>query len=85
MSAFSELCQQIVICRKCEVLAEYRTQVVPGDGDENADMMFIGEAPGTLEFVGIVKRTGDRTLVELPRDSRFCPKCQWLNIFRVTT
>jgi len=49
MSALSELCQQIVTCRKCETLAKYRIQVVPGDGAEDADIMFIGEAPGWHE------------------------------------
>ena len=49
MSALSELCQQIVTCRKCETLAKHRIQVVPGDGDEDADIMFIGEAPGWHE------------------------------------
>ncbi len=58
MSALSELCQQIVICQKCEALAKYRTRVVPGDGAEDADIVFVGEAPGWhedqqgLPFVG---------------------------------
>ena len=49
MSALSELCQEILVCRKCQVLAENRTKVVPGDGAEDADIMFIGEAPGWHE------------------------------------
>ncbi len=49
MSALSELCQQIVTCQKCETLARQRTQVVPGDGAEDADIMFVGEAPGWHE------------------------------------
>ena len=58
MSALSELCQQIVTCQKCETLVRQRTQVVPGDGVEDADIMFVGEAPGWhedqqgLPFVG---------------------------------
>ena len=36
------------ICTKCR-LAETRTQVVWGTGDANADLMFIGEAPGRDE------------------------------------
>ena len=43
---------------------------------------FIGEAPGPLEFVGVVKRARDRGLIELPRHSWVCAKCRWLNIFR---
>lgn len=49
MSALSELCQEIISCRKCPVLAENRTKVVPGEGAEHAEIMFIGEAPGWYE------------------------------------
>ncbi len=49
MSALSELCQEIALCQQCEVLAKNRTRVVPGDGSEDADIMFIGEAPGWHE------------------------------------
>lgn len=49
MSSLTELCQSIAVCRKCEVLARTRTRVVPGDGAENAEIMFIGEAPGYHE------------------------------------
>jgi DNA polymerase len=36
-------------CRKCEHLACSRTQTVFGVGNPNADLMFIGEAPGADE------------------------------------
>ena len=49
MSALSELCKKIAVCPKCKVLVENRTRVVPGEGTENADLMFIGEAPGFNE------------------------------------
>jgi uracil-DNA glycosylase family 4 len=49
MVALSELCQQITTCQRCQVLAENRTRVVPGEGAENADIVFIGEAPGWHE------------------------------------
>ena len=49
MSALSELCQQIVVCTRCPALVNSRTRVVPGDGAENAAIMFIGEAPGYNE------------------------------------
>ena len=49
MSALSELCQEILACQRCQVLAENRTKVVPGEGAEDADILFIGEAPGWHE------------------------------------
>ena len=49
MVALSELCQQITTCQRCQVLAENRTKVVPGEGAEDADIVFIGEAPGWHE------------------------------------
>jgi len=58
MSALRDLCQEIALCQKCEELAKNRTRVVPGDGPEDADVMFVGEAPGWhedqqgLPFVG---------------------------------
>jgi len=48
MSALSELYEEIARCQKCEI-AKYRTQTVPGEGAEDADIMFIGEAPGWHE------------------------------------
>lgn len=36
-------------CTKCEELAEYRTQAVPGVGPADARVVFIGEAPGRWE------------------------------------
>ncbi|MCK5577359.1 MAG: uracil-DNA glycosylase [Dehalococcoidales bacterium] len=48
MSALSELYEQIACCQKCDI-AKHRTQAVPGEGPEDADIMFIGEAPGWNE------------------------------------
>jgi DNA polymerase len=48
MSALTELYQQIGQCFKCEI-AKSRCKVVPGEGAENAEIMFIGEAPGWHE------------------------------------
>jgi uracil-DNA glycosylase family 4 len=45
-------------CTRCPQLAQTRTQVVFGSGNANADLMFVGEAPGRdedeqgLPFVG---------------------------------
>ena len=36
-------------CRKCEHLAAFRTQTVFGTGNPEADLMFVGEAPGADE------------------------------------
>ncbi len=49
MSELSELCQEILTCQRCQALADKRTRVVPGEGAEDADIMFIGEAPGWHE------------------------------------
>lgn len=48
MSDLTELYNQIRLCTKCE-LAKARTNAVPGEGPENAEIMFIGEAPGFHE------------------------------------
>ncbi len=48
MSALSELYKEIALCQQCE-LAKNRTKVVPGEGAENAEIVFIGEAPGWHE------------------------------------
>ena len=49
MTTLSELCEEILACRKCQALVENRTKVVPGEGAVDADIMFIGEAPGWNE------------------------------------
>ena len=62
-------------CRKCS-LAETRTNVVFGVGNPNADVMFIGEAPGEKEdlsgipFVGAAGKLFDKYLVAvgIPRE-----------------
>ncbi len=48
MSALSQLHEEITLCQRCE-LAKYRTRAVPGEGAEDAEIMFIGEAPGWHE------------------------------------
>lgn len=49
MSALGELCHAIAACQDCEELARGRTKVVPGEGPEKAQIVFIGEAPGFHE------------------------------------
>jgi uracil-DNA glycosylase family 4 len=70
MSALTELCQQIAQCHKCDI-ARLRTNVVPGEGAENAEIMFIGEAPGWHEdqqgrpFVGQAGQYLDQLLASI--------------------
>jgi uracil-DNA glycosylase len=75
MSALTELYQQIALCHKCDI-ARLRTKVVPGEGAENAEIMFIGEAPGWHEdqqgrpFVGQAGQFLDRLLASINLDRR---------------
>jgi uracil-DNA glycosylase family 4 len=48
MSALSELCDKIAICPDC-ALCRSRNRAVPGEGPEDAEIMFVGEAPGFYE------------------------------------
>jgi uracil-DNA glycosylase len=48
MSQLSELALEIADCKKC-ILSKSRTKSVPGEGPENAAIMFIGEGPGFHE------------------------------------
>lgn len=64
---FDELIEQMRGCQLCR-LKESRTQVVPGEGSPEADLLFIGEAPGEVEdrqgrpFVGPAGQLLDRIL-----------------------
>ena len=70
MAALIELCQEIADCQDCE-LAKHRTKVVPGEGSEQADVLFIGEAPGWHEdqqgrpFVGPAGQFLDQLLASI--------------------
>lgn len=61
---------QVVSCTRCR-LADERTQVVVGNGDPDANLMFVGEAPGYhedrqgLPFVGAAGKLLDRLLGEI--------------------
>ena len=48
MSELQQLAGQISSCMDCN-LSQHRTRAVPGEGPENADLMFIGEGPGYNE------------------------------------
>jgi len=86
MSALSELYEEIALCQKCEI-AKFRTNVVPGEGPEDADILFIGEAPGWHEdqqgrpFVGPAGQYLDELLasINLKREQVYIAnviKCQ---------
>ncbi|HEY5704307.1 MAG TPA: uracil-DNA glycosylase [Terrimicrobiaceae bacterium] len=47
--SFEALREVALVCVKCPHLARSRTQVVFGVGNPNAELMFIGEAPGADE------------------------------------
>jgi DNA polymerase len=70
MSALSELYTEIALCQQCEI-AKYRNRVVPGEGAEDAGIMFIGEAPGWHEdqqgrpFVGPAGKYLDELLASI--------------------
>lgn len=70
MSALTELYHEIAVCQDCE-LAKYRNKVVPGEGPEDADLFFTGEAPGWHEdqqgrpFVGPAGQFLDQLLASI--------------------
>ena len=70
MSALTELYEEIALCQQCEI-AKFRTNVVPGEGAEEADILFIGEAPGWHEdqqgrpFVGPAGQYLDELLASI--------------------
>jgi DNA polymerase len=66
-------------CTKCPLATQGRTQVVFGVGNPNADLLFIGEAPGAEEdrqgepFVGRSGKLLDRIMLEeLGIDRQWC-------------
>jgi DNA polymerase len=67
MSELTKLYEQVRACAKCD-LSKGRTNAVPGEGPENAEIMFIGEAPGFHEdrqgrpFVGAAGQYLDELL-----------------------
>jgi uracil-DNA glycosylase len=66
-AALREYAEQTASCTKC-ALAQGRTQVVFGSGSPNAELMFVGEAPGFHEdqqgipFVGQAGKLLDKLL-----------------------
>ncbi len=73
MATLAELNHQISQCHNCE-LSKTRGEVVPGEGDENSEIMFIGEAPGFHEdkqgrpFVGPAGKFLDELIESIDLD-----------------
>ncbi|MDR0869443.1 MAG: uracil-DNA glycosylase [Planctomycetaceae bacterium] len=44
-----QLAAEVAQCKRCPVLVNYRTQTVFGTGNPDAELMFLGEAPGADE------------------------------------
>src|SRR4051812_9279018 len=63
--------EQASVCTKCPQLASTRQTVVFGAGNADADLMFVGEAPGAKEdesglpFVGQAGKLLDKLLGEI--------------------
>lgn len=78
MSELEALAAEVAKCTRC-LLHQGRTKAVPGEGPENADIMFIGEAPGFHEdqqgrpFVGAAGKFLDELLssIDLERKDVF--------------
>ncbi|RPI28843.1 MAG: uracil-DNA glycosylase [Actinomycetota bacterium] len=68
--AFDDLRREVEGCARC-VLAETRTRAVFGEGDPDAELMFVGEAPGYHEdqqgrpFVGAAGKLLDELLAAI--------------------
>jgi DNA polymerase len=49
VKALGKIAKEVAQCKKCPHLAEARTKAVPGEGNPNAKIVFVGEAPGADE------------------------------------
>src|SRR6266511_5237642 len=69
--ALKAVYEQARTCERCSQLASTRTTVVFGSGNADADLMFVGEAPGAnedkqgLPFVGQAGKLLDKLLGEI--------------------
>lgn len=79
VEALADLAARVAKCRRCQELAETRTQTVFGVGNPEARIMFIGEAPGADEdrqgipFVGRAGQLLDKIIEasQLRRDDLY--------------
>lgn len=76
--------QEVRQCSKCN-LCKNRTNTVFGDGNKNAEIMFIGEGPGADEdekgepFVGKAGKLMDKALIrtrDKKRRTIYCKYCK---------
>ncbi|MEW6043934.1 MAG: uracil-DNA glycosylase [Thermoproteota archaeon] len=67
MNELQDIGERVIVCTNCD-LCKTRTNAVPGRGSPNAQIMFIGEAPGRTEdlrgepFVGAAGKKLDAML-----------------------
>ena len=67
MRKLDDIAEKVKVCQKCK-LCETRTNAVPGKGKFDADVIFVGEAPGRNEdihgepFVGAAGKRLDMIL-----------------------
>ena len=72
-ASFEELEREALACTKCPLATQGRSQVVFGDGDPAADLVFVGEGPGAEEdkqgipFVGAAGQLLTRMLEGIGR------------------
>ena len=70
MDNLDNIAKEVKTCKKCR-LSRSRTNAVPGEGDTEAEIMFVGEAPGYWEdikarpFVGQAGKLLDGLLKEI--------------------
>ena len=77
--ALERIIKEVAECRRCPELAAVRTNTVPGQGDPNAGLMFIGEGPGAdedLQGLAFVGRAGQLltkmiAAIDMTRDEVF--------------
>jgi DNA polymerase len=78
-TALNQMAELVSACRRCTELADSRRQTVFGVGNPNAEIMFIGEAPGADEdrqgepFVGAAGQLLNRIIAacELQREDLY--------------
>ena len=70
LSDFDTLIRQVQTCTRCS-LSQKRTHAVPGEGSQDADVVFVGEGPGFYEdrdgrpFVGPAGKLLDELLASV--------------------
>ena len=70
IAELKQLAKEVDVCRKC-VLGTTRTNAVPGEGNPNAELVFVGEGPGADEdaqgrpFVGRSGQLLDKIIIAM--------------------